>query len=252
MKYIKIIMLFVFLTVFAAKSNAELNSIDIICDEWPPYQVVENNQLKGFSTRVVKIVFKRMKVDIKSIKVYPWIRAMIMIEKGKADALFSANYTKDRTKFAFYPGEKKVDSPWVMWVREEDDLKFESFDDLSGKKIGIVRGYSYTSDFWVFLKEHNNYDEIANDELNFRKLNVGRVDFIPAELGNGSHLVKKLGFNKIIPLKKNPLKSDSLYIIFSKKNVSKSFVDKFSKELKQFKQEALYTSLYNEYFKSSP
>lgn len=57
-----------------------------------------------------------------------------MIEKCKADALFSANFTKDRTEFAFYPDEKIINSPWVMWVREKDELKFESFDDLLGKK----------------------------------------------------------------------------------------------------------------------
>lgn len=251
MKCIKIIILIVCWAVSVSNLNAEIKNIDIICDDWPPYQMVEDHQLSGFSTRIVKIVFERMKVTINSIKVYPWKRAIKMVETGKTDALFSANYTKNRTEFAFYPDEKIVDSPWVMWVREEDGFKFESFDDLLGKKIGIVRGYSYTPEFWEFLKKHNNYYEITNDEQNFKKLNVGRVDFVPAELGNGLYLVKKLDLSGIIPLRKNPLKSDGLYIIFNKTNVSKSFVDTFSNELKQLKQEPLYIYLYNEYFKST-
>lgn len=103
-----------------------------------------------------------------------------------------------------------------------------------------MRGYSYTPDLWDFVKRHNIYEEVTNDELNFKKLNAGRVDFISAELGVGLYIVNSSGINKIIPLKNNPIKSDGLYIIFNKKNVSKSFVDKFSVELKKLKQESLY------------
>jgi polar amino acid transport system substrate-binding protein len=237
------------LSVFASNTNAELQMIDVICDEWPPYQIIENNHISGFSTKIVETVFERMKIDVKSIKAYPWKRAITMIENGKTDALFSANYTKERAKFAFYPEEMLVLSPWVMWVREEDNLKYESFDDLLGKKVGLVRGYSYTPEFWNFVKKHKIYEEVANDEQNFKKLNGGRVDFILAEFGNGLFIVKYLGLNKIIPLRNNPVKSDGLYIIFNKKNVTKSFVDKFSDELKKLKQESLYEYLYQEYFK---
>ena len=249
MKIIKIIVLTAFLSIFVSNTNAELKNIDVTCDEWPPYQIKKNDYVSGFSTKVVKTVFERMKVNIKSIKVYPWKRAITMVEKGKTDALFSANYTKDRTNFALYPEEKIVNSPWVMWVREEEELKFESFDDLLGKKVGLVRGYSYTTDLWNFVKKHNIYEEVTNDELNFKKLNAGRVDFIAAELGNGFYIAKKMELNKIIPLENNPIKSDGLYIIFNKKNVPKSFVDKFSNELKKLKQESLYKFLYEEYFK---
>ena len=242
------IVLMIFLSVFVSNANAELKEIDIICDVWPPYQIIENNHVSGFSTKVIETVFQRMKVKIRSIKAYPWKRAIIMIEKGEADALFSANFTKDRTEFAFYPAENIVNSPWVMWVREEDELKFESLDDLLGKRIGLVRGYSYTPELWSFVKQHDIYQEVTNDEQNFKKLDAGRVDYISAELGNGLYIVKSSGINTIIPLKNNPIKSDGLYIIFNKNNVSRTFVDTFSAELKKLKQEPLYKSLYEEYF----
>lgn len=248
MNYINIMVLVTVVSIFVSNANAERKDINIICDEWPPYQIVENNHVRGFSTKVIETVFERMEVNIKSIKTYPWKRAITMIEKGEADALFSANFTTSRAEFAFYPDEQIVNSPWVMWVREEDELKFESFDDLLGKRIGLVRGYSYTPELWDFVKKHNIYQEVTNDEQNFKKLNAGRVDFISAELGNGLYLVKSSGIENIIPLKNNPIKSDGLYIVFNKKNVTKSFVDEFSAELKKFKQEPLYQLLYEEYF----
>lgn len=249
MRIIKTVVISMLLPLFASDSNAEVKEIDIICDEWPPYQIVENNHVAGFSTRIVEAVFERMKVRIKSIKAYPWKRAAVMIEKGKADALFSANFTQERAEFAHYPDEMIVSSPWVMWIRKKDDYKFESFEDLLGKKIGLVRGYSYTPDLWDFVEKHSLYEEVTNDEQNFRKLSMGRVDFITAELGNGLHIIKKLSINNVMPLKNNPVKSDGLYIIFNKKNIPRSFVDKFSDELKKLKRESLYKYLYDEYFK---
>ncbi|MGI0115372.1 substrate-binding periplasmic protein [Zooshikella sp. RANM57] len=238
------------LWVFSFYVKAENSPLTVICDEWPPYQTVEKNNVGGFSTKVVEEVFKRMNVKTNKIKAYPWKRAITMVKTGTADALFSANFTEERTKFAIYPEETLVDSPWVMWVREEDNLKYESFDNLLGKKVGLVRGYSYTKDLWEFVKKHNIYEEVTKDEQNFKKLNSGRIDYAAAELGNGFYIIKNLKLNKIVPLKGTPIKSSGLYIMFNNKNVSKKFVDNFSKELKKLKTESVYKFLYNEYFGS--
>lgn len=194
------------------------------------------------------MVFERMNIEFVSMKAYPWNRAIKMMENGTADALFSANYTKDRTEFAYYPKETIVDSPWVMWVRKESGLKFESLNDLIGKRVGMVRGYSYTSDFRDFIRTHTLFEEVASDEQNFRKLNGGRVHYIVAELRNGAHIVRSLGFDGIIPLDKNPVKFDGLYLIFNKRNVPRSLVDQFSVELGKLKQEPVYKALYEKYF----
>jgi len=248
MQILKIFTFFVISCVSVYGADSEFKRLSVVCDAWPPYQIAENGRLSGFSTKIVEIVFVRMKTAVPTIDIYPWKRAILMIENGKADALFSANFTEDRTAFAFYPDEPIISSPWVMWVREEDDLIFRSFDDLLGKKVGIVRGYSYTPEFWNFVKKYNIYEEVTNDEINFKKLNLGRIDFVLAEFGNGLHIIRKLKLNKIIPLIKNPVKTDGLYLIFNKKTVSRSFVDRFSEELKRLKQENLYENLYEKYF----
>jgi len=222
--------------------------MDLICDEWPPYQIVENDKITGFGTEIVKTVLERMEVKISTLHVYPWKRAITMMEKGDADALFSANYAKEREAFAWYPEEALIQSPWVLWVREEDGLKFDSFEDLKGKRFGVVRGYSYTPEFWDFIKKNAQPDEVTDDETNFRKLNMSRVDYVAAELGNGYHLLKNMKLNKIVPLKDKPIKSDGLYLIFSKKRVSKETAERFSAELKKFRQEAKYEILWKRYF----
>ncbi|MEZ4529358.1 MAG: ABC transporter substrate-binding protein, partial [Desulfobacterales bacterium] len=213
------------------------------------YQMVEHNKLTGFGTELVKTVLERMDVKIRSLHVYPWKRAIAMMEKGQPDALFSANYTKERENFVWYPEEPLIQSPWILWVREEDRLKFDSLEDLREKRIGVVRGYSYTSEFLDFIQKFAEIDEVTDDATNFRKLNAGRVDYVAAELGNGYWLLKKLKLKKIIPLRDKPIKSDGLYLIFSKSRISKETAEQFSAELKKFKQEEAYQILCKKYFR---
>ncbi|GAB6095921.1 transporter substrate-binding domain-containing protein [Desulfatiferula olefinivorans] len=231
-------------------SVAAVNELTVVCDEWPPYQIVdEGGGLSGFSTKVVREVFKRMGVTVKSLKAYPWKRAIYMIETGAADALFSANFSDERTAFAFYPEETLVTSPWVIWSRAEDKVNYRGLTDLKGKKVGVVRGYSYTPEFLETLKTIGTMDESTDDETNFRKLNVGRIDLVAAELGNGSAILKAQKMSQIIPHTDNPIKSDGLYIMFSKSKVPEAFVRQFSDTLKQMKSEAVYQYIYEEYFK---
>jgi len=246
MKKIKIFTVSIFILLIAANVNAQ-QDFRLVCDEWAPYQIVENNEASGFSTEIVRAVFKDMGVTVNSVKAYPWERALMMIKKGSADALFSANFAEERTAFAYYPKETIIESPWVMWIREKSGLKFDSYDDLKGRKIGLVRGYSYTPEFREFIKNQKSSEEVTDDETNFRKLNAGRIDYAVAELGNGYYLIKKMKLADIVPLKDHPVKSDGLYIIFNKKNVSGDFVEKFSEELKTFKKSDVYQKLYHQY-----
>lgn len=237
-----------FFTLSVSDVDARSDKLYVICDEWPPYQLIEDNHVSGFSTKIVEIVFERIGVKLEHIEVYPWKRAIHMIEHGEADALFSANFTKNRSEFAHYPEETLVNSPWVMWVKKDSKLDFKSFDDLYGKRVGVVMGYSYTTEFWKYLKRLKNYEEVHNDEINLKKLNAGRIDFVPAELGNSLYIANRSKLNKIIPLITRPIKTDGLYIIFNKSNVKKSLVDQFSNELKKLKQEPIYKKLYEKHF----
>ncbi|MFV0422054.1 substrate-binding periplasmic protein [Oleidesulfovibrio sp.] len=217
----------------------------LICDIWPPYQTQKNGHVNGFSTLVVTTVLDNMKAPIKSTRAFPWQRALEIIRAGDAHILFSANYTPAREMFARYPSEPIVESPWVIWSR---DKEFSRPEDLKGLRIGVVRGYSYTPEFWDFIETYCEVEQVHSDEINFKKLSIGRLDAIIAEYGNGLQIVRNLKVSNIRPLKHITIKSDGLYAIFSRKLVSEEFVVSFSRHLKEFKESEQYQKLYNSYF----
>lgn len=246
-RYVKIILLL--LVSFIQSADADPLTMDISCDEWPPYQTVDElGHVNGFSTKIVKAVFDRMEIRINPVTAYPWKRALNNVKTGYSHALYSANYTLERTSFVYYPDEPLVYSPWVIWVKKDSKNAYSSLNDLKGKTIGVVNGYSYTQGFWDFIYKYSYVEKVTSDEINFKKLQGGRVEFIIAELGNGYHILRELGYENIIPFKNHPIKSDGLYIVFNKERVSKDLVDRFSKKLRAYKKEPEYKKLKKEYF----
>jgi polar amino acid transport system substrate-binding protein len=245
---LKLFVLLPFVLMFVS-FNAWSRDLNLVCDVWPPYQIKDNNALTGYSTELVKAVLGKMDVNNLVIKDYPWKRALHMVTTGETDGLFSANFAKEREAFAFFPEEPLIVSPWVIWVRTDSGINFKEFNDLAGLNCGVVRGYSYTPEFWDFLKSKGRFSEVADDETNFKKLDAKRVDYTVSELGNGYQILKKFNLKGITPILHTPVKKDGLYIMFNKNRVSKEFTDEFSKALKEFKDTSEYNLLYNSYFK---
>ncbi|GAB0150341.1 transporter substrate-binding domain-containing protein [Marichromatium sp. PS1] len=230
------------------RAATETPQLNVICDLWAPYQMVVDGRLDGFSTQVVRRIFERLDVAVRETRVYPWKRAIIMLERGAADALFSANYTDARSEFALYPEQPLVETPWELWTSRELAATYHGLDDLRGHRVGVVRGYSYTPEFWAFVERHQVYEAAESDEQNFRKLQAGRLDFVIAEHGNAHHIIERMGMlDSAVPITAHPIKSDGIYIIFSKARVSPELVERFSVELARFKQEPEYQQLLRDY-----
>lgn len=240
--------LFLLLTFFPLSGRAQPTKLELVCDEWPPYQIVRDGRVEGFSTEVVKIVLESIGMVPERIRAYPWKRALQVLRSGHADGLFSANFTEDRLRFARYPDETLVESPWVIWVRRGAEFSFEEMSDLRGKRIGVVNGYSYTPEFWDYIRKHAVVDPVISDETNFRKLPAGRLDCLIAELGNGLSLRRTLGLPGIVPQRENPVKVDGLYLIFNRERVDEAAVSRFSETLKAFKEGPVYRELRRKYF----
>lgn len=251
----KIISFVLFVLFCSITANAEMKELSIATDDWPPYEFKAgdpgNEYISGFSTEVIQAVLKKMNIGIKGkIEQYPWARGEKMVIDGSADMLYTAATSEKRALITHYPTESLMESSWSFFIRKEDEgkLKYDSFDDLKGKKIGVVRAYTYTPELWAFMEKEKSFDEVVSDELNVKKLLAKRIDFIAMDFGNGIALLKKMGLaDKVVVLKK-PIKSASLYAIFSQKTVEKDFVDKFAAELKAFKATPEYKAIFDKYF----
>jgi polar amino acid transport system substrate-binding protein len=241
--------------VFAFGGTASLAApLTLVTDVWIPFENLSHPEAPGFSTEVLRHVFNAMGQEA-AFEEYPWARAAALVFSGERDALYTAFYNEERARFCFFPSESLARDKWVLFVRSDEagKLRFTSLDDLKGYRIGVLRGASVSPEFWDFVRRESYVEEVSSDEINFRKLEAGRVDYIVASYFNGSQLIGSLGLrDKVVPLLSKSLKEDDLYVIFSKKRVTPGFVAAFSAALHDFKQTDTFQAISRKYFSGSP
>jgi polar amino acid transport system substrate-binding protein len=228
--------------------------LQLVTDQWIPYENLSDAEAPGFSTEILKHIFAAMGQEA-SFEEFPWARAAGLVFRGERDAIFTAFYNEERARFCYFPKEPLARDKWIFFVRTADvgRLRFSSFEDLVGHEIAVLRGASISPEFWDFAHQHDNVAETASDEADFRMLEAGRVDYVVASFVNGVQLIASLGLDgKIEPLLSRSLKEDDLYVIFSKARVSQDFVDAFSEALHQFKQTEEFRAIYRKYFPAIP
>ncbi len=238
---------FTFHPVFAA-------NLQIATDRWPPYENISNIDFPGYSTEIIRHVLDIMGVQA-DIKAYPWARGVEMVFRGQTDGLYSATFTEERARYCHFPDEPLLLSKYVFFIRstDKDRFRFDSYDDLTGKQIGVVRGYAYSEEFWNFVKKNKNYQEVPTDEQNFKKLLSGRIDYLVADYGNGMALVREMELaGKVIPLLARPVREDGLYLIFSKRTTASEFVKRFSDTLREFRKTPTCKAINEKYLEKTP
>jgi polar amino acid transport system substrate-binding protein len=225
-------------------------TLQLVTDQWVPYENLSDIEAPGFSPEVLRHVFDGMGQEV-SFEELPWARAAELVFRGERDAIFTAFRNEERERFCYFPGEPLAHDKWVFFVRAADAgrLKFSSFDDLVGHDIAVLRGAAISPEFWNFVHEHRNFTETASDEANFRMLQAGRVDYVVASFVNGMRLIGSLGVDgKVQPLLSRSLEEDDMYVIFSRQRVAPAFVAAFSDALHQFKQTEAFRAIYGKYF----
>jgi len=248
--YTFLISLFIFIPFVFCTDKTPVKPLKIACDDkFPPFEFLEGNKMSGLAVDLVKTFLDRMIITY-NIESYPWKRAESMILSGEADALFSASYLDSRADACWYPLEHLFESEYVFFIRKQDEgvLRYDDFEDLKFKHIGVTLGYSYSELFWMFLKETRNYTEATTDEQSLLMLVNSRCDYSIIEKNVGKSLLKAMNLEDKITYIPKPVIQKPYFLIFNKKQVPKSLVDRFSKELNFFKTTKNYKKMHSIYF----
>jgi polar amino acid transport system substrate-binding protein len=229
----------------------------LIADFAPPFEDLGDEKAPGFSVEVLRQVFAAMGQDT-FFQAFPNRRGWTMIARGEADGIFSGPRIGERERICSFPDEPLVHDRWVFFVRTADagKLKFSSPDDFVGYQVavpGTVPGLFEQSivspDLRKFLREHNNIVETNGALQGLQMLAAGRVDYAFANLPGGMRDITAMGLSgKIEPLLSAGVTEGGQYVCFTKGRVSLSFVEAFSRALRQFKQTEAFRAIYGKYF----
>ena len=234
------VLLCIFLFGFISTGAAE-TTLTIATGELPPY--VSEQPENSFLTDLFAEIAKEMGVKLE-FKFLPWKRCEKYVEELKACAAIPYVPTPERVqKFDFSEPLYTKQTKFFCYSPDitKKSIVYKELSDLKNYRIGGVRGYFYEK---IFLDAGLNVDLVTTEEQNFRKLQAGRVDLIPALETLGWYMISKLfppeEVEKFFTLEK-PLDVGANYLMMSKQYPdAQNLMAKFNAALKAVKDSGVY------------
>lgn len=154
--------------------------------DWEPY-VGQNMKNQGYVVEVVTEAFKRGGFDVE-IQFHQWSRVVGLAKTGKVDGYFPEYLSEAIKKYATFSAPMPG-GPLGFFKAKNNDIPFNTLEDLKGKKIGVVKGYVNTKEFdsASFLTK----DPAKDDLTNLKKLIAGRLDLVVSDKYVGTYLLQK-------------------------------------------------------------
>lgn len=143
--------------------------------EWPPY-VGAKLPDQGATAKVLTEALKGSGYTA-TFKYLPWKRDVDAVAGGSSDmiAFFPGYFCKQKP--GLIGSASLGDAPLGIAEPVAKPIAWNSVDDLKGKRIGVVLGYSNGAAFDAAAKAGTlTTDTAASDAINLRKLAAGRVD----------------------------------------------------------------------------
>lgn len=206
-----------------------------------PFMYEKDGQAAGLYPDLLQEAFKRMGTTV-SIKAYPWKRALALSERGEVGV---GGIYKNDARLKIYDYSAPLFSEKILiYVKKGNGFEYKSVDDLKGKTIGVLSGWSY-GDAFDQAKTQGSFkvEEVTNDNVNFEKLTLGRVDAVLAIELTAQQIISAKNYDGQVEALSTPLTISDTYLVFAKSAQQTALLEKFNSVLKAMQEDGTYDSL---------
>ncbi|MEH6347458.1 MAG: transporter substrate-binding domain-containing protein [Bermanella sp.] len=235
--------IFIMVVLFSLPTLAE--KIIAAGDPWPPF-VDPDSPTLGIIVEITRAAYKTQNYEIE-MKFVPWARAIDGVKEADYDVLLSAWYTKERAKFLYF-SDPYLENKIKIIKRKGDSFEFNGLDSLTGKNVGVVRGYGYGDEF--SNATNFNRPEGKNVMTNIKKLVSKRVDLTLEDEIVARAMMKKDSpdlLNKV-EFSKKALSTNTVHVTSGLKNSRhKTIINAFNKGFKEIKSNGTLDAILKKY-----
>ncbi len=176
-------------------SIVQAETITIVTENLPPFQINENDSIKGVRTEVVRAIADETGMKYK-IEVYPWARAYKMALKKKNVLIYSLIRSPEREPLFKWIGKIGEVMGRLYKLKSRKDINLKILDDAKSYMIGVVRN-DHTH---LFLKSKGFVDKqhlhvLPMMHLARKMLYKGRIDLMMDDEVIMAYSIKKLGLS---------------------------------------------------------
>lgn len=198
--------------VFALGPLGSAQELLINFDEaHPPYMHDDDGQVRGIYPALIAAAFKRLDLPVR-LEAKPWARAVLELDRGTAGVGGIYKNTERLRKYDY--SEPLLVETITVYVHKDHAFAYAQIGDLFGKRVGVMRGWSYGDAFdQARAGGLIHAESVSSDEQNFQKLRNGRID---ALLAIGDSVAPLLAAYPDIQASGAPLIQAPAYLAFAK------------------------------------
>lgn len=222
--------------IFAAPAGAETILFDIAN---PPFMYSKGGDTaEGLYPAIIGEAFKAMGEPVE-LKAAPWKRDIAALDQGEAGV--GGIYKNEERLKKYDYSDKLFDEVITLYVPKDREFSFTGVESLAGKRVGVLRGWSYGDAFDAAVKAGKiEADEAERDTQNFSKLAAGRLDALLAVRESGESNLSKPEIAAAVVALPTPLSSSPSFLAFNKSAGKTELLARFNSALAKMKADGSF------------
>lgn len=213
---------------------------------YPPSSWAVGDAMVGVGADLLTRIFDDLGIRVDSINAGPWKRTLDALRYGSIDVATTLYKTAEREKHMVFTDEPYMDDINVIWVLKGKGFPFQDWPDLLDKRGGAIIGDSYGNRWDDLFHYHLAMERVKTMRANLKKLEEGRIDYIPYGLYPGLIVIRKYGYGDRMEYLSTPLSSNGLYMAFSKQSPFLKYLPQVNEAIARLKTDGTIDRLIRE------
>lgn len=215
---------------------------------YPPLSWLVDDRLTGTSIELVSKIFLEIGIKAESDAGGPWKRVLLRAQKGQVDMLVGVRRNETREQYLQFVTPPITPAVQSVFVKRGSNFAYSRWQDLEGKLGGVTLGASFGKEFDQFARENLSLDPVRTVEQNFKKLKIGRIDYLLGPLLPTLLYSDLSGDRPHIQFQDQPLIIIEEFVAFSKASACKKHFQYFNKRIAEIQQDGTIDELLEKYF----
>lgn len=228
------------LIFFSVSGYSQQTELKLASDIWPPFTNIETK--KTFATDLVTEALKRIDRKTK-IKIVEFGDLLDGIKSKDYDGSAALWMTDERKEFLLF-SEPYLHNQLILVGRKGSDITLASYEELTGKRIGIVENYAYGSDMGN-VKDVDFIDG-KSDQQNLERLLSDQIDYMLVDALLIQYLLKYQvnDVTEFLEIGTRPLVVKPLYFVLGKHVVdADQIISSFNEEIYKMIADGAYNEI---------
>ncbi len=164
---------------------------------WPPYSFYdEKGDYIGIVPDLVNEVFKNSGLNLEYIKTNSWSETIDLIKNKKIDLIDAISYSSSRGEYLNF-SNKYIGAEIVIIANNKEDNYINSFNNITDKKIGTVKGYSIIEEVKYDFPQIESIKEFDTPLDGLKELSNSQIDYFILDIPSFEFYSKKYSLSNL-------------------------------------------------------